>query len=53
MYPKGVPDWIARQWDDAEEIREAAVAPGVGFIPQVVGPSPRFEQMADTAGVWL
>ena len=53
MYPEGVPEWIARQWDDAETIGVKAVVPGVGFVPEVVGKSERFEEMADTAGVWL
>lgn len=53
MYHEGVPDWIARHWDEAETIEVKAVVPGVGFVPKVVGKSPRFEDMADTAGVWL
>lgn len=53
MYPEGVPDWIARQWDDAEMIGVEAVVPGVGFIPKVTGKSPRFEDIADDQGVWL
>lgn len=53
MYPEGVPEWIARRWDDAEVIAQKKVIPGVGFVPEVVGKSERFEKMADTAGLWL
>jgi hypothetical protein len=48
-----VPDWIARQWDHAETIGVEAVVPGVGFIPEVVGPSEKFEELLDTAALWL
>ena len=53
MYPEGVPDWIARQWDEAEKIGVKAVVPGVGFVPEVCGKSERFEDMPDDASVWL
>jgi hypothetical protein len=53
MYPEGVPEWIARQWDEADTIGVKAVVPGVGFVPEVVGVSPRFEDMPDDAGLWL
>jgi hypothetical protein len=53
MYPEGVPDWIARQWDDGETIGAKAVCPGVGFVPEVVGASPKFEDMEDNNALWL
>jgi len=53
MYPEGVPDWIARQWDGGERVGASAVIPGVGFVPEVTGPSERFEDMADATELWL
>lgn len=53
MYPEGVPEWIAQQWDESETITVQAVVPGVGFVPEVDGPSPRFANLPDTAELWL
>lgn len=52
MYPEGVPEWIARQWDDGKQIGVKAVCPGVGFVPEEKGPSERFEDMPDDAVLW-
>ncbi len=53
MYPTGVPDWIARQWDTGTTIAVVGVTPGVGFVPREDGPCERFEEMPDEAEVWL
>jgi len=53
MYPEGVPDWIARQWDNGTVIGTAAVVPGVGFVPEAHGRCQRFEDMPDNVALWL
>jgi hypothetical protein len=53
MYPEGVPAWVKAFWDGGETIAIKATVPGVGFIPEVVGPSEAFDDMPDDAGVWL
>ena len=53
MYPEGVPAWITEQWDNARLISVKSVWLGVGFIPEDVGASPSFAEMADNDPLWL
>lgn len=53
MYPEGVPDWIARQWDAGAMIGVSSIEAGIGFLTGYRGRCERFEDMADDVAVWL
>jgi hypothetical protein len=52
MYPEGVPDWVKgdEPWDS---VPIEGIVPGVGFVPGEPQPNGKFDDMPDSASLWI
>ena len=52
MYPEGVPDWVKgdEAWDS---VPIKGIVPGVGFVPGEPQPNGKFDEMPDSASLWI
>ncbi len=53
MYPEGVPQWISKQWDNGTTIDIVGLMTGVGLVPEENGPCVPFDEMPDSAKIFL